>query len=363
MKCINKKSSLVSYLISALLLICSGLLLVSARRIPGFAPWYSITVYPLLVGSLGRISGVLPISLSELFCAALPVAFAAGLAASITRSLKCHQRIFAGLLHFLRHVILLVSILLFLYSANCGVNYYRDPFIDPMDYSDTVFSKEELASFCEYTVKRLNEIYDVSGDIQAYPEGKELAGAAVESMHDLSAEYPDLEGFYPHPKQLTFMSRLFSNMGVSGIYSPFTIEANVNGEMTDLEKPFTSCHELSHLRGYMNEGEANYIGWLACIGSSNTAFRRSGWLIAWIYAGSSLHRTDPDLFTSIYKELPDAAIAELKENSKFWAEHETKASELQDKVNDAYLKSNGQQGGIQTYGTLTTLMLMWQRSQ
>ena len=38
--------------------------------------------------------------------------------------------------------------------------------------------------------------------------------------------------------------------------------------------------------------------------------------------------------------------------------HETKASEVQDRVNDAYLKANDQKEGIQSYGMLTTLMLM-----
>lgn len=362
MKDKNRKNTHAAYIISIFFLIFSGLLLAAARKITGFAPWYATCIYPVLEGSLGRISGMLPFSFSEMLCASLPVMLSIDLAVCIVKALKGHFRMLTGLQHFLKHLILLVSVLLFLYSANCGVNYYRDPFIEPQDYADTVFTEEELSSFCEYTALRLNECYDVSGDVPVYPDSKELADAAVGSMHDLSADHPALAGFYPRPKMLTFMSGLFSSMGVSGIYSPFTIEANVNGEMTGLEKPFTACHELSHLKGYMNEGEANYIGWLACIGSDHPAFRRSGWLIAWIYAGSSLRRTAPDRFASIYQKLPAGAISELKENSEFWAEHETKASELQDKVNDTYLKSNGQPHGIQTYGTLTTFMLMWQRS-
>ena len=358
----DKKALRTTYLISVFLLFISGLLLTAARRFPGFAPWYAATVYPFCVGIFGRISGLLHFSLSEILCAAIPMILIADLIVCISGSLKRESRASGGLLRFITHTILLVSVLLFLYSANCGINYYRDPFIDPQEYTDTVFSTDELSDFCEYTVLRLRECYDLSGDTSVYPDGAELADAAVRSMHHLSKEHPGLKGFYPRPKQLTFMSSLFSGMGVSGIYSPFTIEANVNGEMTGLEKPFTSCHELSHLRGYMNEGEANYIGWLACIGSDDPAFRRSGWLISWIYAGGSLRRSDPDLYESIYRKLPDAAVEELTANSKFWAEHETGASEVQNRVNDAYLKSNGQPGGIQTYGTLTTLMLLWQRN-
>ena len=58
------------------------------------------------------------------------------------------------------------------------------------------------------------------------------------------------------------------------------------------------------------------------------------------------------------ERLPSYAVSEIEENSLFWSSHETKASEVQDRVNDAYLKANDQKEGIQSYGMLTTLMLM-----
>ena len=42
--------------------------------------------------------------------------------------------------------------------------------------------------------------------------------------------------------------------------------------------PHTICHELSHLKGFMREDEANFIGYLACIGSDSPDFRYSGYL-------------------------------------------------------------------------------------
>ena len=113
----------------------------------------------------------------------------------------------------------------------------------------------------------------------------------------------------------------------------------------------------------MNEGEANYIGWLACIGSDDLSFNRSGWLIAWMYAGGALRRVDPENYERLRERLPSYAVTEIEENSLFWSSHETKASEVQDRVNDAYLKANGQKDGIQSYGILTTLMLMHYYSQ
>jgi hypothetical protein len=269
---------------------------------------------------------------------------------------------------FLKRLMLLAALLFFLYEACCGVNYYSQPFVSPETYESASFTVDQLAEFCEYTADKLQEIYasyphspvaESDASVPPYPEWSGIAAGAVRAMENLGTEYPQLSGYYPQPKKLSILSGLFSGMGVSGIYSPFTIEANVNGQMEGMEKPFTACHELSHLRGYMNEGEANYIGWLACIGSDESDFNRSGWLIAWIYAGRSLRQADPERFDEIRSRLPEAAIAEITANNEFWAEHETRASEVQNKVNDAYLKSNGVDEGIASYGQLTTLMLSW----
>ena len=330
-----------------LLLILAFLLMAAARGIPGFAEYYAVHIYPIWQGSLGRLTGLCPVSVAEIGCLLLPVLLVIDLIANRHR-----------LRNILWHLFVLLSVLAFLYAANCGVNYSRDPFVSQAEAPE--ISIELLADFCEYTVARLE---DSSAEGCSYPSRGTLAETARGAMNALGEEHPSLTGFYPRPKQLTVLSRFFSDMGVSGVYSPFTIEANINGEMPDCIKPFTACHELSHLRGFMNEGEANYIGWLACIGSEDPAFRRSGWIEAWNYAGGTLRRVDPDRFDALREQLPADVRAELDENNRFWREHETKASEIQDQVNDAYLKANGHENGIAGYGQVTTLMLRWYAEQ
>ncbi len=349
-------------IINVILLAAAALLSAAARLAPGFSEWYCMNIYPILQGSLGRLCGKAPFSVGEILCLIVPIAVIADAVYAVVRR-KSHAH---PLRRFLSHVLLLVSLLAFMYTANCGVNYYRTPFADRTAFDQAAFTEEDLISFCEYSAEQIRKLSEENPEGITYPSGEELADDAKAAMSGLASEeglsfaaYDRLRGFYPRPKKLTFLSPLFSMMGVSGIYCPFTIEANVNGMMTGLEMPFTSCHELSHLKGFMNEGEANFIGWLACINSGDVSFRRSGWLIAWIYAGNSLYKTDPDMYLSIRETLPPDALAELKENAEFWESHETEASEVQDRVNDAYLKSNGQDMGIMSYGQLTTLMLMW----
>ena len=330
-------------------LICAALmLLIAAAASVGFAEWYSVHVYSLITRTVGRFFGAFPFSVSEVCVILLPVLLIADL-------IRCRSRLTA----FLSHILLISSLLFFLYAANCGVNYRRSGFTDREALSEARFTEAQLVEFCEYAVSQIEESEPAGDEVFHYPGKKELSVSAVSSMHKLSETAPSLEGFFPAPKQLGVLSETFSAMGVSGIYSPFTVEANVNGRMPGLEKPFTSCHELSHLRGYMDEGEANYIGWLACIGSDDPAFRRSGWLIGWTYAGGALRRVDPEAYEKIKARVPEKAAAELMANSNYWASHETGASEIQDRVNDAYLKTNGLSDGVQSYGMLTVLMLMW----
>lgn len=330
-------------LLSIILLCIAAALLIASKNIGGFAEWYSVNIYSMITGTIGRFTGAVPFSVAEAVVCILPL----GIVADIVR---CRKRLRTAFMH----ILLIASILFSLYAANCGINYHRNTFVDQEALSDAMYTEEQLADFCEYIAGRLEEC----GPSPDYPQGKKLADAARLSMSNLSEKYPSLRGYYPVPKQLTFLSRAFSNMGVSGIYSPFTVEANINGEMPGMENPFTACHELSHLRGYMNEGEANYIGWLACIESDNPSFNRSGWLIGWMHAGGALRSVDPERYNKLCKRLPSYAVSEIEENNRFWSSHETKAAEVQDRVNDAYLKANDQEYGIQSYGLLTVLMLM-----
>ena len=342
----KKLNGNLSFIISFVFLFLALLLFALARLSKGFANWHAETIYPLWQGSLGRFSGLFPFSLSELILYSLP--FILALVFFINR--KALKRAFGFSL-------LLVSLLLFLYQANCGVNYYRDSFVEVegIEVGET-FSQEDLYDFCIFAIEGIKE------NSGGYPQGQELAAEARKAMVNLSYTYPSLQGYYPVPKALV-NSRPFSKMGVTGIYSPFTIEANYNREIPGYDRPFTACHELSHLRGYMDEGEANFIGWLACLNSENKAFRRSAYMLAWIYGGNALNKEDPVLRNSIRNTIPQDALDEFKAANEFWATHETQASEVQDKINDAYLKSNGLKEGIKSYNKVLYMMLSWYKNQ
>lgn len=344
--------------IGGILFVLAVILQVLARSVRGFGQWYSVTVYRLLTGTLGRLTGIFPFSVSEVGLYALVIL---GVIYGI-RHIREPKRLLSG-------TFLLISIIFLVYTLNCGINYYRQPFSASLDYKIQPSSVEELAGLCAYLTEMVNEtVPDVIPDGEKdagqsqFPPASVLNAEGVKAMKNLGKEYPGLNGFYPKPKGL-LVSEILSYQQLSGIYSPFTIEANYNADMTAYNIPHTVCHELSHLRGYMREDEANFIGYLACINSDSKEFQYSGYLSGWIYAGNALAKVDMEAYRRLSAELKPQVREDLNANSRFWDRFEGKVAETATKMNDTYLKANSQNDGVQSYGRVVDLMLAYYREE
>ena len=354
------------FAISLVLAAASAVLGACARMVPGFAHTYSITVYPVLVNTIGRFSSIFPFSLSEAGLYLAAVFCILNLLFLIKKPLAALSRLF-----------FLACLLLFLYTAGCGINYYRTPFSYEAGMVMEQSSAGELYSLCLFLTEQINSTLtetDHSGDALKglYPGQtedtplpsaamlRELGMEGVKSMKGLGTAYPQLSGYYPYPKPL-MNPRLLSIQQLCGIYSPFTIEANYNREMPYYNIPHTICHELSHLKGFMREDEANFIGYLACIGSDSPDFRNSGYLTGWVYAGNALAKADLEAYYGLYGRLAPEAARDLAWNNQFWDRFDGKVAEASTQLNDRYLKANNQEDGVRSYGRMVDLMLAYYR--
>ena len=176
------------------------------------------------------------------------------------------------------------------------------------------------------------------------------------AMEKLGQRYHRLSGHYPFPKPI-LNTWILSIQQTTGVYSPFTVEANYNRDIAYYDIPFTICHELSHLRGYMQEEEANFIGVLATIGADDLYFNYSGYVSAWVYAGNALARIDSTAFATLYSRINARTRQDMLYNNAYWQQFEGKPAEAHEQLNDAYLKMQGQATGVRSYGHVTDLML------
>ena len=369
------------YLVAAgiSLLLLTAVFQLSARTLPGFGTWYAHHIYPWIVGSVGRVTGLFPFSMVEMGLYGLILLLVLDAGWLFAASIHVFRRRTAaaalpgdpgadggpGTAKILAPIgsrwLFIVGLLLFLYTVNCGINYYASSFSSYAGLEDGTYTVEELDALCSDLVDLVNE--SAKTGRQVYREKRSAWRAeSVKAMQAAGEAFPCLSGFYPKPKEV-LISRILSVQQLCGVYSPFTLEANFNGDMPDYNVPHTLCHELSHLKGFMREDEANFIGYLACVSSENEAFRYSGYLTGWVYAGNALARADMKRYIELTNQLCEEARQDLDENSDFWNRYESKVSEAATRMNDTYLKMNSQADGVKSYGRMVDLMLSYRRIQ
>lgn len=361
-----------------LLALSAGLMALAAAR-PQFAEWYAENIYPVFVDTAGRLWGIFPFSVSEIGLYILISAFLLSLAGMAVQAVRWARAARAAAqsteqtaaqnaehtaaraaASWLSCILLAAGILAFLYTICCGINYHRRSFSEEEGIVTYRYTAQDLKDVC---LRLTEEVNALSGEVDRGSSGMMTLEApegegAVEAMHELAEEFPALEGYYPQPKKL-LVSEILSYQGLTGIYSPFTVEANYNGDMTAYNIPFTTCHELSHLRGFMQEEEANFIAFLACIGAERTDFQYSGYLSGWVYCMNALYRADRESWQEVRPLLAEEAEPDLEADSAFWDEYEGGISEAADKINDTYLKVNGQADGVRSYSRMVDLIVAY----
>lgn len=367
------------YLVAAgiFLLVLTAVLQLLARTLPGFGTWYDHHIYPWIVGSVGRVTGLFPFSVVEMGLYGLILLLVLDVVRLIATVIHAFRRRAAatelpgepgaggrpGRTKILAETgsrwLFITGALLFLYTANCGINYYASSFSSYAGLEDGTYTVEELDALCSELVELVNEA--AKNGRQSYRENRSAwREESVKAMQAAGEKFSCLSGFYPKPKE-ALVSQILSVQQLCGVYSPFTVEANFNGDMPNYNVSHTLCHEISHLKGFMREDEANFIGYLACVSSENKAFCYSGYLTGWVYAGNALARVDMERYIELTNQLCNEARQDLDENSEFWDRYESKVSEVANQVNDTYLKMNSQSEGVKSYGRMVDLMLSYRR--
>lgn len=356
----REKRKSVWYAAAGIILMAAAVCLqLSARHTRNFADWYAHRIYPVLVKGIGGFSGFLPFSVVEIGLYVL----AAGSLWYLVKHISKPGRLAC-------RGIFLAGILLFSYMTCCGINYYAGAFSEYAGLNPGKYTREELIELCEYLTEKVNETapelpQEGTEKNQAYryqEKRSQWRQESVAAMQAAGEQFPVLGGYYPRPKEVA-VSWILSVQQLCGIYSPFTIEANYNGDMPDYNIPHTMCHELSHLKGFMREDEANFIGYLACIASRNPAFQYSGYLTGWVYAGNALAEADMETYVQLHGKLCESARMDLRENSVFWERYEGKVAEAANQWNDTYLKMNNQADGVKSYGRMVDLMLAYRKAE
>ena len=178
------------------------------------------------------------------------------------------------------------------------------------------------------------------------------------SFDKLSAEYGFFDNFDSRVKPVKNGAAM-TYLGISGIYTYYTGESNVNTAFPIAEMTFVAAHELSHQRGIMRENEANFMAYLVTTTSDDLYLNYAGYLSMYQYLASALYRTNKDRYYEIHRSLSAAPRGDIAEiNRVILAYGDTFIADISSFINDIFLKSNGTAGVI-TYGEVVKLTVAY----
>lgn len=238
--------------------------------------------------------------------------------------------------------------------------YYAPGFAEQSGVDDGPLDLEELETVTRWFAALASEYADeVPRDENgACTTDRDSVLDRAAGVFEGAAElYPFLDGEALRPKPIHF-SRIMSYLDFTGFFFPMTGEANLNMDSPVFLLPSTSQHEIAHQRGVAMEQECNFVAVLSCLESEYADFRYAGAALAYIYLGNALAGADYEAYTEIYYSLSDTVRADFKAQSAYWDEfRDSAAQKASNTVYDSFLKSNGQELGMQSYGACVNLLV------
>lgn len=327
---------------------------------------YSQRVFRFCSRILQSVFGVFPFSFAELLLYALLCIVPATLLFRLIRA--CLGRL--PWVHVLRLVVTYCTIAVIAFNAFYwfwGFNHARPTLASLLALEVKARPVEELSTLCDTLLTNANALrqevaQDENGVFMMQGDIEENFQRVPEAYQRLKQTQPLFDRYLVPPKMVRAGEGL-SILGISGIYIPFTAEANVNCHQPDLLILLGAAHESAHALGIAREDEANFAGYLACMASDDKSMQYSGVMHALIHASNALYKAEPDAYRALYARYCDGILRDLEHYSAYWQAYEGPVQEAADRANDKYLKFNNQTSGIQSYGEMVNLLLAWQAQQ
>ncbi|NLI58395.1 MAG: DUF3810 domain-containing protein [Clostridium sp.] len=328
---------------------------------------YSNFIFKGIAKFFSILTGFIPISVGEFFIVLIFLFLLIKLIFLIIKIFKKPSTTFKLIRSAFLNILVILSIAYFSFILLWGLNYQRLPFSKTANLDTTPATTLELAEVCEDLLTKANELRELVNEDE---NGVMILSSDIDStlkkayMGYEKAEkiYPTLSGKYGRPKGVVF-SEVLSHLGITGIYSVFTGEANVNISAPPSSIPFTTCHEIAHQIGFSREDEANFIAYITCKFHPDVDFQYSGIFMALRYASNALYLHDQEKYWEIREKYSEKILRDIKSISEYWKQYESSVQEISSSVNDAYLKSNMQSDGIKSYGRMVDLLIAEYRAK
>jgi len=261
------------------------------------------------------------------------------------------------------------SLIFFLHTAFYGLNGYAGSLADDIHLSVTEYSLSELEEATVYYRDQANalasQIDRDAGGNAVYPEFSELALQAEAGFDSLvyDSNYSIFAGSTLPVKELGWAD-MYTSMGITGFTMSLTGEAAVNPQIPVVSLPFTMCHEMAHRMCIATESDANMAAFLACRANPSAEYQYSAYFMAYRYCYNALAGLgtveSQEALQRVKSGISEQLYYDLTSYNTFFAEKKNEsATQLADTVNDTYIKVQGDDRGVASYGAVCDMLVGW----
>lgn len=351
---------ILSFCLLAISIICYKL----CEKNMGFANFFTYNIARPLRIFLANITSFFPFSIGEVLVLGviiIPVIKLTSYCILIFRK-KCGA--FKGLIVFMLRYFSFIILFFSICICNFFVLYKQPALAKQFNFDTKEITPQNLydtATVCANTANKYaeNQLFLPSGASIIPYSHKELCKILNMSYLSLSKSFEFITPMISNVKPLA-VSPLMTYTHISGMYMPFSGEANVNTNYPDYVVAFTFAHEMAHQRGIASEDEANFIGFLAMINSNDDYLIYSASMTMLDYLLPELYKANAEMHQSVLQRLGKLPNGENYAYGQFFKKYSSsKASQVASKVNDTYLKTQGKQAGIQSYSECIKLLVAY----
>ncbi len=309
---------------------------------------------------LAKLTNFFPMSLAELILMLLPLILVLLIIyifrISADDAVKCWRFAFS-----------MISVACFAYSVfvlGFAPGYYGSDLTQKLEMERKKVSAEDLKETALLLMEQCDEIAE---DVTFTYGSFSVMPYSLDEMNDkLNAAFGkagEKYGFLHHFRsdvKYVVLSEWMSYTHITGVYTFFTGEANINVAFPDYTIPYTAAHEMSHQRGISREDEANFVAYLICMESDDPYIRYSGAFNLMEYVLNALYSANRDSYTEVWRALDSRYRGEMTAYNQFFEKYrENVAATVSEKVNDSYLTSHGQTEGTKSYGLVVDLAVAY----
>lgn len=249
----------------------------------------------------------------------------------------------------IRFLITLLAVFYWLW----GFNYFRTSLSDKMNLT---FKTIEAEDRLDFTYHVLEKCIDLSADYSEI-EDNELSAKILQMTVSMADTLPYLAKANLKAVPI-YPATFFLQIGITGMYFPYTGQAQYEKELGPIGKAFTMAHEWFHSAGVAPEHEANFLAYLVCVSSDEKAIQYSAYMNLLNELLFYYKITDPELFEKMVSSFTPLMKTHLEERKAQFIKYSGPISEMSDEMIDNYLKFN-QQGGIKDYRRLSEYVFAW----